>query len=140
MKKDFLDKVDILARTLYGEARGEGLIGIEAVACVILNRVALSKSRPLWWGSSIEEVCLKPFQFSCWTPSDVNFCQLTKVDEQDALFRLCQRVAQRAAFGVLKDITHGATHYHSKAVSPAWARKLTPVYEYGNHLFYREVS
>ena len=28
---------DVLARTLYGEARGEGLSGIEAVACVILR-------------------------------------------------------------------------------------------------------
>ena len=34
---------DILARTLYGEARGEGIDGIEAVACVIMNRYKARK-------------------------------------------------------------------------------------------------
>ena len=128
-----------MARTLYGEARGEGLIGIEAVANVIINRVALSKKYTLWWGKTIPEVCLKPFQFSCWTPSDNNFYQLIRVTQADATFRMCQRVAQRAISGTLTDITKGATHYHRKDVSPAWARKLTPVFEYKNHLFYREV-
>ena len=32
------DDVDILARTIYGEARGEGQEGMEAVACVVMNR------------------------------------------------------------------------------------------------------
>lgn len=140
MKQDFFSASDILARTLYGEARSEGLIGIEAVASVILNRVRLAKTHNVWWGNTIEEVCLKPFQFSCWIPSDKNFYHLIRADERDPTFRLCQRVAVRALTGFLPDITHGATHYHSKQVSPAWARKLTPVYEYGNHLFYREIS
>ena len=138
MNKNFLNTADILARTLYGEARGEGLIGIESVACVILNRVALSKQHAFWWGKTVEEVCLKPFQFSCWTPSDDNFYKLIRVDETDAVFRMCQRVAVRALSGNLPDITNGATHYHSKSVNPAWARKLTPVFEYKNHLFYKE--
>jgi len=46
----------------------------------------------------------------------------------------------RALTGFLTDITHGATHYHNKQVNPSWARKLTPVYEYKNHLFYREIA
>ena len=140
MTEKFFDDTDILARTLYGEARGEGLIGIEAVANVILNRVALSKQHQLWWGKTISEVCLKPFQFSCWTPADKNFYQLIRVTSENSVFRMCQRVANRALNGTLTDITHGATHYHSKKVNPAWARQLTPVYEYGNHLFYREVA
>ena len=140
MKERFFDDTDILARTLYGEARGEGLIGIEAVANVILNRVALSQQHALWWGKTVSEVCLKPFQFSCWTPSDKNFYRLVRVTADNPVFRLCQRVATRALNGALPDLTHGATHYHSKKVSPAWARRLTPVYEYGNHLFYREIS
>ena len=139
MDSDFLSEVDILARTLYGEARGEGLIGIEAVANVIMNRVALSKQYALWWGKTISEVCLKPFQFSCWTPSDNNFYKLIRVTDKNPVFRMCQRVAKRALCGTLADITKGATHYHSKDISPAWARRLMPIYEYGNHLFYREV-
>lgn len=37
--------VDVLARTIYGEARGESISGMEAVAFVVLNRVAFSKRR-----------------------------------------------------------------------------------------------
>ena len=33
-----MDDLQILARTLFGEARGEGDEGIEAVACVVMNR------------------------------------------------------------------------------------------------------
>ena len=35
-----LNTNDVLARTLWAEARGEGQAGMEAVACVILNRAA----------------------------------------------------------------------------------------------------
>ena len=34
-----VDPVDILARTIYGEARGESVRGKEAVASVVMNRV-----------------------------------------------------------------------------------------------------
>ena len=133
------DEIDIFARTLYGEARGEGLKGIEAVASVILNRVMASKTYPVWWGKTVKEVCLKPLQFSCWNPDDKNFQKIMKVDEIDDVFCLCKRTAVRALNGFLEDQTKGATHYHNKKVNPAWAKKLTPVYEYGNHLFYREI-
>ena len=36
-------ETDILARTIYGEARGESISGMEAVASVVLNRVAFAK-------------------------------------------------------------------------------------------------
>ena len=35
--------LQILARTLFGEARGEGDEGLEAVACVIINRFKAKK-------------------------------------------------------------------------------------------------
>ena len=140
MEDSRFDETDILARTLYGEARGEGLIGLEAVACVVLNRAKLSKERNVkWWGRTIKEVCLKPFQFSCWNPENPQLEKILSVSENDAEFRLCLRIAKKAITGFLPDITHGATHYHAKSVSPAWARKLAPVFDYRNHLFYQEV-
>ena len=30
--------IEIMAKPIYGEARGEGEAGMEAVACVIMNR------------------------------------------------------------------------------------------------------
>jgi len=61
-------ELDILAKTLWGEARGEGREGLIAVAWVIKNRA----DNPGWWGKSIELVCLKPYQFSCWNADDPN--------------------------------------------------------------------
>ena len=84
-------------------------------------------------------VLILPYANYEYLKDDDNFYKLIRVDERDAVFQMCQRVAIRALSGNLPDITKGATHYHSKKVSPAWARKLTPVFEYKNHLFYKEV-
>ena len=47
-------ETDILARTIYGEARGESISGMEAVASVVLNRVAFAKRRGcFWWGKEM---------------------------------------------------------------------------------------
>lgn len=60
--------LDTLTKTIWGEARGEGREGMIAVAWVILNRASIGG----WWGNSIETVCLKPWQFSCWNANDPN--------------------------------------------------------------------
>lgn len=55
---------EILAKTVYGEARGECREGWKWVAWVIKNRAHLNKS--YWGGSRIKDVCLHPGQFECW--------------------------------------------------------------------------
>ena len=59
--------VDILARTIYGEARGETDEGKRAVGLCILNRY---KSKKWFSANTIAEVCQKPLQFSCWNKND----------------------------------------------------------------------
>ena len=133
-----MDELEIFAKTLYGEARGESLAGIEAVANVILNRhkIALHTNR-IWWGKTISEICLKPRQFSCWNPTDPNFKFLHQDLSDDKLYQICKRVALRALHGNLIDNTHGATHYHTIRVNPYWAKGFIPSAQIGNHLFYR---
>ncbi|MBL6934012.1 MAG: cell wall hydrolase [Alphaproteobacteria bacterium] len=138
------DAVDVLARTIYGEARGEGLRGMEAVACVVMNRVRHAQNRRAigarhWWGDHVAAVCRKPFQFSCWNTNDPNRDKLFSVSAEDALFAICRRVARRAVASVLDDVTRGATHYHAKGVFPLWARGRAPSADIGNHLFYNQV-
>jgi len=138
---DMLSEVEVLARTLYGEARGEELSGIEAVASVILNRVAFAKRRGrYWWGNDIKSVCLKPAQFSCWNAKDPNRKKLLALSPRDPAYRLCKRIAKRAVAGELPDPTDGATHYHTHAVDPFWASGHVPVAEIGNHLFYKNIG
>jgi spore germination cell wall hydrolase CwlJ-like protein len=137
----FEESADILARTLWGEARGESVRGIEAVAAVVLNRVAVARARGgFWWGGSVADVCRKPRQFSCWNEGDPNRVKLLAVGADDPVFNTCRRIARRAVAGLLDDPTGGATHYHARGIEPRWAVGRSPCAEIGRHLFYREIA
>ncbi len=130
-------EIDVFARTLWGEARGEGHIGMVAVACVVLNRVERAEiTGKYWWGSNIVQICQKPYQFSCWNRSDPNFQKLQNVDESDLHFATALRVARRAIMGALRDVTNDATHYHAQGIKPFWAVDQKPSARIGNHIFY----
>ena len=141
-----VDDVDILARTIYGEARSEGQEGMEAVACVVMNRYRAGR----WftgyrvYGSkkipSIAQTCLKKRQFSCWNKNDPNYVKIYNVTPMDAVFRQCMNIAQRAISGELKDFTKGATYYHTKQIKPVWALAHTPCYKCKNHVFYNDID
>lgn len=134
-------EIDILARTIYGEARGESISGQEAIASVVLNRVAFASRRGgFWWGNTISEVCLKPWQFSCWNEKDPNSKIIKQVSETDVAFCICRRIAARAIAGVLDDLTSGATHYHVKKLRPKWSINKIPCAEIGNHFFYNDIE
>ncbi len=130
--------VDVLARTIWGEARAEPMEGMEAVAGVVRNRVALARKKGgYWWGGDIISVCQKPYQFSCWNRSDPNYPKLIAVTDKDRFFRAAREIAQRAVAGALPDRTRGATHYHADYVSPYWAKGQVPLITIGRHIFYR---
>lgn len=136
----------IMALTVWGEARGEGSLGMAAVAWVIMNRA----HRGGWWGDSIKSVCLKPMQFSCWNANDPNRSDLlTLADDLErnkdnasrhpALSRakeICRRVLDRKIVSPVRD----ATHYHTEKVNPSWAKsdKMQYIRQIGAHLFYVE--
>lgn len=129
--------VEVLARTLWGEARGEPRAGIEAVACVVLNRVR----RQSYWGRSIAEVCLKPYQFSCWNQDDPNRRHLLSLSSSDPEYRRALDVAKAAIAGGLIDATQGATHYYSKRLRrpPVWALGHSASADIGLHLFFNKI-
>jgi spore germination cell wall hydrolase CwlJ-like protein len=128
------DDIDVLARTVFGEARGEGEEGMQAVASVVMNRVR----DPKWWGSTIKEVCLKPWQFSCWNKNDPNLPVLKAVTEENPYFAQAIGIATEAAAGTLEDNTNGATSYYDRRMPepPDWAAGKTPCAQIGHHLFF----
>lgn len=130
--------VDTLARTLWGEARGEGGRGMEGVANVVINRLKHAKRKGgFWWGNTIIQICQKPYQFSCWNKDDANFTKVMKVDARDLDFATACRIARRAILGALPDRTNGATHYHAASAAPYWAKGQEAVAVIGRHIFYR---
>lgn len=140
-KKEILEQsdVEIMARTIYGEARGQGLEGMVAVASVILNRTL----SPAKYGYEISGVCLKPMQFSCWNDEDPNLPILMKPPSGDLVFTTARIVANLAKKGLLRDNTGGANLYHSARMVdfPRWASATGVVWkkQIGNHIFYQEV-
>ena len=132
---------DILARTIWGEARGEGVKGMEAVAAVVMNRVAHARAQGgnYWWGNSIIQVCQMPYQFSCWNRRDPNQRKLLEIDDRDPEFATAKRIARRAMAKTMPDPTGGATHYHAAAIKPNWARGRDPDRRIGHHHFYKLV-
>jgi N-acetylmuramoyl-L-alanine amidase len=134
------DAVDTLARTVWGEARGEGEAGMTAVAAVIRNRIDLSAAHGgrYWWGSDWIGVCRAKSQFSCWNPGDPNRAKLLAVDERDPAFRIAKQVAADAIAGRIADPTFGATSYKvtSLAWPYGWGHFRLPLVEIGKHAFY----
>ncbi|UZD96660.1 cell wall hydrolase [Pseudomonas corrugata] len=132
---------DVLARTLWGEARGEGLAGQIAVAWTIRNRVedGRGKSR---WGEGYAGVCLKPYQFSCWNKKDPNYPSLDGATEiSPEQLAQARRAADLVISGAEPDITKGATHYYATTMSkpPAWIAKAKQTLRMGNHVFFKDV-
>lgn len=121
-----------LAQALYHEARGESVKGQFAVAEVILNRVDSHL-----WPSTVCNVVHQgtgrrlqcQFTFTCDGHSD-------RVSEHRAWQR-AGKIAQIMLKGGARVLTGGATHYHTRAVNPRWARKFPRTAEIGTHLFYR---
>lgn len=127
--------VDVMARTLYGEARGCGADGMKHVAMVILNRV----HHPRWWGTGVIGVCQAPYQFSCWNKNDPNRAKIEAVTDTDPIFVQAIAIATQAIAGNLPDVTSGADSYFalSMAQPPTWIERATKTYQDAWHAFYR---
>lgn len=122
-----------LADALYFEARGESTKGQFAVAEVIMNRVD-SASYPntvcgvVNQGTGRKFAC--QFTFTCDGHKEV-------VNEPKAYDRM-GKIAKIMVEGGPRPLTKGATHYHTKAVRPNWARKFPRTATIGVHHFYRQ--
>ena len=122
-----------LTEALYFEARGESQRGMFAVAEVILNRVE-SANYPGTICSVVQQgtgrLYACQFTYTCDGLSDA-------IGDQAAWVTV-GRVARAILDGAPRTLTAGATHYHTRAVSPSWARRFPQTAAIGAHLFYRE--
>lgn len=143
-----LHSLDVAARTVAGEARGSTFQDRVAVANVIFNRAAL----PSWWGDTVESVCLKPFQFSCWNKGDPNSQIIAELEEDDPVYLDALGIVALVAAArcgrkgtpYQDDPTAGSTHYATLGLMdkapPNWANGLQPVVRIGAHAFFNDPS
>lgn len=140
-----LSDTEVLALTLWGETRSESLDGIAAVGCVVRNRVADHGKR---FGQSFRDVCLKPWQFSCWWEDGANTRAVRATAEQLAAGNAPAQLGESLwiATGIIdraiRDRTRGATHYLTvellRLQPPRWVGHMTHCVTIGAHAFFRE--
>lgn len=111
--------INLLARLIYAEARGESYTGQVAVGAVVLNRVK-SASFP----NSISGVIYQPYAFTC---------------VQDGQFNLTPNAtAKRAAQDAMNgwDPSYGALYYYNPDVATStWIFSRQTVVTIGKHVF-----
>lgn len=111
--------LNLLARCVYAEARGESYQGQVAVAAVVLNRVK-SPSFP----NTIAGVIYQPYAFS-----SVNDGQINLTPNKTAI-----SAAQDALNGW--DPTYGCLYFYNASTSTSkWIYNRTTVVTIGNHVF-----
>lgn len=121
-----------LSEALYFEARGETVKGQFAVAEVILNRVQSGRF-PASICAVINQGTGKKYQCQFTYTCDGN----KEIIAEPGAFTRVGKIARAAMDGQAAALTDGATHYHTTAVRPRWARVYTKTARIGVHLFYR---
>jgi spore germination cell wall hydrolase CwlJ-like protein len=132
---------DVLARTIWGEARGEGMAGMIAVGWAIRNRVNDGNDKS-WWGEGYAGVCQAPYQFSCWNKNDPNYPYLSGAKPiPKSEFAKCQAASIAVIDGTMADPTGGATHYYAATMPrpPGWTGAATKTTVIGQHIFFKDV-
>lgn len=126
-----------LAYTLLGEAEGEGVTGMLAVANVINNRA----NSPFYPDDPIS-VALQPWQFSTNNPGEggnqagVRRRNPEGSDRLNAALQIVQSVFINQD---APDITGNSIYYHARSMTPSWADNVTTslgTYDLGGHRFY----
>lgn len=113
--------LNLLAKVISAEARGESYTGQVAVGAVILNRVAHSS-----FPDSISGVVYQNGAFSCMTDGQIN----TKTADS------AYKAAQDAINGW--DPSGGAIYYYNpKTAKSSWIRNRPIILTIGNHVFCR---
>lgn len=130
--------LEVSARTLAQEARGEPIDGQTAVAWVIKNRLVSGR-----WGKSLATVCLWPYQFSGWRgPQDPNFTYACTLPDDNSVLLFMKDIMQKVLDSNV-DPTSGATHYANLSIlpqKPAWIVGATLCGKFGNQSFYKGVK
>ena len=128
---------NIVARTIYMEARSEGTVGMDAVASVIYNRAGKDKE-------NFSKVCLKKSQFSCWNDIANKKPQNYKVlipngvlksKKDKEAWKYCLKLAGKMLSGNFASTVGNRNSYHTVAITPDWDGDLKNKKTIGSHVF-----
>ena len=134
MKPILSADLEVAARTVWGEGRGETYQGKRAIAHVMINRWNVERGQ-FKKDHMLGQTCQRWLQFSAWNSNDPNRAKLLEVDLNDRVYRQSMK-AVLESLNAKTDPTLGATHYHVDGLKPYWAKGRVPVTKIGHHIFY----
>lgn len=149
-----LTPLQMLAVTAYGEARGEGSQGMQAVINTIHNRslhpLVRFADRAILdaTNSPYHAIVLKRWQFSCFNLGDPNRGRLLALTGPEDYNREivnnralaeAHRICESLRDGTLEDLTRGADHFFSIHIErPEWTARMVNLGRIGRHEFWSE--
>jgi spore germination cell wall hydrolase CwlJ-like protein len=116
-----------LAKNMYHEAKGEGDIGMYAVAQVTINRLHTKR-----WGSTVCDVVMSPSQFSWANDKSIRW----KHPRGEMWERSREIAEQVLSKGLRVPKLENALFYHATYVNPRWASDKYYIAQIGLHIFY----
>lgn len=115
------EMVELLARLINGESRGEPYQGQVAVGAVILNRVKSAK-----FPNTIAGVIYQKGQFSCVTDGQFDVA----IDENSTVYKAAEEAMNGA------DPTNGALYFYNPSKTKSkWLFSLKTTTTIGKHVF-----
>ena len=140
---DLTSDLDVMAATIWAEARGEPVEGRHAVAAVIMNRTAYAsrKHYPEFGDGYVRTACLAPWQFSCWNEDDPNRAKMMVLDfdKSDAELTTFLNLAHDALNGSILDPTGGCFFYKTTVLPwpREWGKQVEADVVIGRQSFYK---
>ncbi len=135
---------DYAIRTVLAEAGDQGPLGMAAVGHVLNNRV-----RHGGFGSGLEEVITKPYQFEPWLHAGKGKGNdPLRYDSNSEQYQNAAKIVDAVFSGQIPDPTRGATHFYSpqgqaqlasidnRKLVPDWASSEAHRASIGGHEFY----
>ena len=133
---NYIFEILLFAFTIFSESSGEGVIGMQATANVISNRV-YSKYYP----DDYYSVVFQPFQFSCFNNEahiSRNLGRIWKNEREFTSFIESLVIAIKTHHRTnCIDTTDGAIYYMTLDTHKKWTNDLTFIKNIGNHKFYK---
>lgn len=122
-------EINCLAENIYYEARGEQYLGKVAVANVTMNRVK-QDGFPDTVCDVVKQKTGSTCQFS-WV------CKRLHTREPKVGLQKEVELATAVYYGLVDDVTKGATYFHNVMVRPRWTNQHQQTVQIGKHLFWK---
>lgn len=127
--------LDMVTRTIIGEAGNQSPVGQAAVAHVVLNRLNAGK-----YGDTASQVVLAPGQFEPWQKRTQELATIPRTSPE---YQTALAIAKGVSSGDIPDPTQGATHFASVDTVKArgnnkamgWINGMQNVTKIGSHTF-----